>query len=130
MGRPNEIKNRRTINVVVDGDDADIFIKEVGPNNFSKEIRAFIKDRVEQSKKEEGQLNHHKHIVDSLDLPIKLYPSKDELINCITNEDCFKFIDNLNDTAELAAILERANKRRLRLIKTGNFLCGGRLMTR
>ena len=54
MVRPKNIRNRASVNHVFDMDYYKEFTELVGSGNVSEELRAFIKDRVDQSKNEEG----------------------------------------------------------------------------
>lgn len=54
MARPKNIERRIAINHSFDFDYYNEFEKLVGKGNVSDELRAYIKDRVDQSKKEEG----------------------------------------------------------------------------
>ena len=66
MVRPSELKHRFTTNVTFESEDYEQFEKLVGKGNVSKELRAFIKDRVTQQKNE--QAHNGEHVIDPLGL--------------------------------------------------------------
>ena len=56
MARPSELKQRFTTNVNFEASDYQAFETMVGKGNVSKEIRAFIKERVELQKNEQASM--------------------------------------------------------------------------
>lgn len=120
MVRPSELKHRFTTNVTFESEDYEQFEKLVGKGNVSKELRAFIKDRVTQQKNE--QAHNGEHVIDPLGLSsltqkhLLTYISKTEdkgsrqstLFETFASRDrrdeIHRFVHSVNETAVLNQI--------------------------
>ena len=139
MGRQAEIRNRRTINVVVDGDEHNELLKFIGPNNYSIWLRDKEKEELGKlRKKEEAPKTPN-----PLGLPIQSNTNNiDRYIQI--NEHFSNFeknmiecIDMEKDTGKMVTcvdimrrIADRIDKRKKMLFREGVFYVNGKLIDR
>lgn len=137
MARPSAMKNRFTTMVSLEREDYEAFEKLVGQGNISKELRAYIKERVDLEKNEQALSSEL--VVDPLNLSILTQRTNQGAYNpSITSrqstlfeafalrdkrDEISKFINTVNDTGTLnqleqnaKCMLKVAETRRQRLV--------------
>src|SRR6476469_8368081 len=140
MGRPSEIKNRRTINVVADGDIVDELLQYIGKDNFSKFLREQMKDELMKFRK---KVEAPKELINPLGLPtthnvsiLDNYITIDKLCESF-EENIIENIDKEKDTGLiyrgtelLNRVIKRMNNRKQMLFKEGEYFVNGKLFNK
>jgi hypothetical protein len=111
MGRPSELKNRVPRNVNFENDDYLEFERIVGRDNVSKEIRAFIKNFVEEQKKGEASSDPLNQVRLQQQSSTKSYDNINTTLDIylLSKKDIVNYISQIDDVERLATIEDRGN---------------------
>lgn len=108
MARKAELKQRFNTMITLEYEDYQAFIKMIGEGNFSNEIRAFVKDRINLEKNEQAQAVDPLNLTGCLKKPYNNNTRQSTLFESFAQndhrDDIVKYIKSIKNTTQLNKI--------------------------